>query len=99
MQKPFIENSSKKINNNNSNSSNVIDFSYIQGRINVSQNPFQQNATKIIDIVPTQKIRVGDIDIAYKQFGKGEIKPLVFITGLGGTMDIWSPYLIDQFQN
>ena len=96
IQKPFVDNSSKKINNNNSNGSNVTDPSNGQGQFNISQNPFQQKATKIIDSVPTQKIRVADVDIAYKQFGKGEVKPLVLITGLGGTMDIWSPYLIDQ---
>jgi pimeloyl-ACP methyl ester carboxylesterase len=96
MQKPFVENSSNKINNNNNNSSNVTDTGNSQGQINISQNPFQQKATKIMDSVPTHKIRVGDMDVAYKQFGKGGVKPLVLITGLGATMDIWSPYLIDQ---
>jgi hypothetical protein len=71
MQKPFVENSSNKINNNNNNSSNVTDTGNSQGQINISQNPFQQKATKIMDSVPTHKIRVGDMDVAYKQFGKG----------------------------
>jgi pimeloyl-ACP methyl ester carboxylesterase len=96
MQKPFVDNSSNRINNI-SNSSNVTNSIISQGQINISQYPFQQKAVKIIDSVPTQKIRVGDMDIAYKQFGKGDlVNPIVLITGLGGTMDIWSPYLIDQ---
>ncbi|MGN6346406.1 MAG: hypothetical protein ACTHME_01760 [Candidatus Nitrosocosmicus sp.] len=47
MQKPFVENSSKKINNNNSNSSNVTDSSYNQGRINVSQILFNKRQQKL----------------------------------------------------
>lgn len=70
-----------------------------QGQINISQYPFQQKAGKIIDNEPTQTVRVGDIDIAYKQFGKGEAKPIVLITGLGATMDTWSPDLLDQLAN
>jgi len=34
-----------------------------------------------------RKVQVGDIEIAYKLFGKGE--PLVLIHGYGGSMDIW----------
>ncbi|MGN6629899.1 MAG: hypothetical protein ACTHKJ_08505 [Candidatus Nitrosocosmicus sp.] len=47
MQKPFVENSSKKINNNNSNGSNVTDSSYNQGRINVSQILFNKRQQKL----------------------------------------------------
>ncbi|MGN6709305.1 MAG: hypothetical protein ACTHKF_08170 [Candidatus Nitrosocosmicus sp.] len=47
MQKPFVENSSKKITNNNSNSSNVTDSSYNQGRINVSQILFNKRQQKL----------------------------------------------------
>lgn len=39
----------------------------------------------------TKKIRVGDIDIAYKVFGKGD--PLLFIPGFSMTMDMWQPML------
>jgi hypothetical protein len=39
----------------------------------------------------TKKIRVGDIDIAYKIFGKGD--PLLFIPGFSMTMDMWEPML------
>ena len=94
MQKPSVDNSFNRISNNNI--SNISNSTNSQVQINMSQYPFQQKTTKIIEGAPTQKVKVGDIVIAYKQFGKGEIKPIVLITGLGGTMDIWSPYLIDQ---
>jgi hypothetical protein len=42
-----------------------------------------------IQSIPVQKVHVGDIDIAYKTFGKGE--PFLLISGLGGTMDSWLP--------
>ena len=42
----------------------------------------------------TEKIRVGDIDIAYKIFGKGE--PLFLIPGFSMTMDVWDPVMVDK---
>jgi pimeloyl-ACP methyl ester carboxylesterase len=39
----------------------------------------------------TKKTRVGDIDIAYKVFGKGD--PLLLIPGFSMTMDMWEPML------
>ncbi len=38
-----------------------------------------------------KRIRVGDIDIAYKIFGKSD--PLLFIPGFSMTMDMWEPML------
>jgi hypothetical protein len=52
--------------------------------------PFQSKVA-MINKIPTQKVRVGDIDIAYKQLGKSNAKPIILITGLGATMDTWSP--------
>lgn len=40
----------------------------------------------------TKKVRVNDIDIAYKEAGTGY--PLILITGSSSTMDMWSPALI-----
>lgn len=40
----------------------------------------------------TKKVRVNDIDIAYKETGTGY--PLILITGSSSTMDMWSPVLI-----
>lgn len=41
--------------------------------------------------IDTKKIRIGDIDIAYKIFGKGD--PLLFISGFSMAMDMWEPML------
>ena len=47
------------------------------------------NALSFLDNIQTKNIRVGDIDIAYKIFGKG--KPLLLIPGFSATMYIWNP--------
>jgi pimeloyl-ACP methyl ester carboxylesterase len=36
-----------------------------------------------------KKVHVGDIDIAYKMFGKGD--PILLVSGLGGDMNSWPP--------
>src|SRR5918996_847409 len=45
-----------------------------------------------LDNIETKKVRVGDIDIAYKIFGKG--KPLLLIPGFSMTMDMWDPNML-----
>jgi hypothetical protein len=45
-----------------------------------------------LDNIETKKVRVGDIDIAYKVFGKG--KPLLLIPGFSMTMDMWDPNML-----
>ena len=47
------------------------------------------NSTEI-----TKKVRVGDIEIAYKMFGKGE--PLLLISGFWMTKDGWDPIVLDK---
>jgi pimeloyl-ACP methyl ester carboxylesterase len=44
--------------------------------------------------IPLQKVRVGDIDIAYKMFGKGE--PIILFNGASDGMDAWDPALLDR---
>jgi pimeloyl-ACP methyl ester carboxylesterase len=46
-----------------------------------------------INDISTQKVKVGDIEIAYKQLGSSSDTPIVLITGLSLTMDMWSPTL------
>jgi len=46
------------------------------------------------DTAELQKIRVEDIDVAYKVFGPGE--PLVMITGYSTTMDTWDPRFLED---
>jgi pimeloyl-ACP methyl ester carboxylesterase len=54
-------------------------------------NHMNSNITSSVNIqdIPLKKVRVGDIDIAYKMFGKGE--PIILISGVGGNMNSWDP--------
>jgi len=47
-----------------------------------------------LDNIETKKVSVGDIDIAYKIFGKG--KPLLLIPGFSMTMDMWDPNILNR---
>ena len=54
-------------------------------------NQMNSNTTSSVNIqdIPLKKVRVGDIDIAYKMFGKGE--PILLISGAVGNMNSWDP--------
>jgi pimeloyl-ACP methyl ester carboxylesterase len=43
---------------------------------------------------PTHTVRVGKLRLAYRSIGKG--RPVVFIQGLGGSMDGWDPTFLDK---
>jgi hypothetical protein len=47
-----------------------------------------QSKAAILDNMPSHNVTVGDINIAYKQIGKADAKPIILITGGGATMDI-----------
>ena len=49
------------------------------------------NVTNSLNIqnIPLKKVHVGDIDIAYKMFGKGE--PILLISGGSSDMNAWEP--------
>jgi pimeloyl-ACP methyl ester carboxylesterase len=51
----------------------------------------QPNSLNMQDI-PLKKVRVGDIDVAYKMFGKGD--PIILIPGASDGMDSWDPILM-----
>jgi len=42
---------------------------------------------------PTRVARIGKQKIGYRSFGQG--RPVVFVMGLGGTMDAWDPTFLD----
>lgn len=44
--------------------------------------------------VPTRQVKVGDVNISYRECGKGY--PLIMMMGLSGTMDIWDPNFINE---
>ncbi len=46
-----------------------------------------------IQDIPTKKVHVGDIDIAYKTFGKGD--PILLINGYSFPMDTWDSTLLE----
>ena len=50
--------------------------------------------TNSIDLqnIPAKKVDVGDIDITYKVFGKGD--PFLLISGSGLVMDAWNPTIL-----
>ena len=71
-------------------------FNHIPAAYSQNQSSAFQAEAKALDDMPAQKVKVGDTAIAYKQLGKGNAKPIVLITGLGATMDMWSPLLLEQ---
>lgn len=58
-----------------------------------------QAEVSAIDNMPAQKVKVGDIDIAYKQLGNGSNTPIVLIAGGGMTMDMWNPTLLKELSS
>ena len=58
------------------------------------------NSTNLVNIqdIPLEKVHVGDIDIAYKMFGKGD--PIILFNGASDGMDAWDPsFLTDISSN
>src|SRR5919106_801304 len=49
------------------------------------------NTTNTVNMqdIPLEKVRVGDIDVAYKMFGQGD--PIILFNGASDTMDAWDP--------
>lgn len=76
--------------NNGSNNGNTTNISNNATRLNSSlldTSPHPPN-------IDTKKIRVGDIDIAYKIFGNGD--PLLLIPGFSQTMDMWGDNVLSR---
>ena len=57
------------------------------------------NITNSLNIqnMPIKKVHVGDIDIAYKVFGKGD--PFLLISGSGLVMDAWEPSILKELSS
>ena len=69
----------------------------IAGSFGIMTIPFaysQTSQTSSFDVqsIPAKKVHVGDIDIAYKVFGKGD--PILLISGSGLVMDAWDPTIL-----
>jgi pimeloyl-ACP methyl ester carboxylesterase len=52
------------------------------------------NSRKFFESQPLQHIQVGDINVGYKTFGKGD--PLFMIPAYSMTMDVWDPYFLSM---
>ncbi len=63
------------------------------------KNQINSNITNSLDIqsIPAKKVHVGDIDIAYKIFGKGE--PILLISGSGNAMDVWPSSTLQELSS
>jgi pimeloyl-ACP methyl ester carboxylesterase len=70
-----------------------INFAYGQQQPNQIDSNIITNSPSIQNI-PSKKVHVGDIDIAYKTFGKGD--PIVLINGYSFAMDSWDPILLGK---
>jgi pimeloyl-ACP methyl ester carboxylesterase len=59
------------------------------------QDQMNSNTTKSVNIqdIPLEKVRVGDIDVAYKMFGKGD--PIILFNGASDNMDAWDPSFLE----
>jgi pimeloyl-ACP methyl ester carboxylesterase len=71
----------------------ISNFAYGQ-----QPNQMDSNITNLplldIQSIPSKKVHVGDIDIAYKIFGKGD--PMLLINGYSQSMDNWDPILLKR---
>ena len=64
------------------------------------RNQMNSNTTNLINTedIPLKKVHVGDIDVGYKVFGKGE--PIILFNGASDHMDAWDPsFLTDLSSN
>jgi pimeloyl-ACP methyl ester carboxylesterase len=74
-------------------------LNYVPAAYSQNQVSSFQAEVKALDDIPTRKVKVGDIDIAYKQIGNYTDKPIVLINGLSTTMDMWSPTLLKELSS
>jgi pimeloyl-ACP methyl ester carboxylesterase len=70
----------------------------VYGQTNVTQDN-STNTTGLVNTqeIPLEKVRVGDIEMAYKMFGKGD--PLVLHSGASDNMDAWDPALLTKLSS
>jgi pimeloyl-ACP methyl ester carboxylesterase len=61
-----------------------------------SNSLFQSEVSTINNDISTQKVKVGDIEIAYKQIGNSSGTPIILISGCCTTLDMWSPTLLKE---
>ena len=57
------------------------------------------NTTNSVNMqhIPLKKVHVGDIDVAYKMFGRGD--PLILFNGASDSMDAWDPSFLTSISS
>jgi pimeloyl-ACP methyl ester carboxylesterase len=76
----------------------TISHNYFATAILAYSKPNQVNSTtEELDIynIPLKKVHVGDIDVAYKIFGKGN-NTIILINGAGENMNFWDPHFLKE---
>ena len=68
----------------------VTNSPLIYGQTNQTDNADLLN----IQDISAKKVHVGDIDIAYKIFGRGN--PILLISGSGNVMDVWPTHFLKE---
>jgi pimeloyl-ACP methyl ester carboxylesterase len=71
----------------------------ITGSFGIMTIPFAYSQTSSFDVqnIPAKKVNVGDVNIAYKVFGKGD--PFLLISGSGLVMDAWDPTMLRELSS
>ena len=54
---------------------------------------FNETDSSTIQSIPAKKVQVGDIEIGYKLFGKGD--PILLFNGSSDIMDAWDPSFLE----
>jgi pimeloyl-ACP methyl ester carboxylesterase len=70
-----------------------IDFEFLYAQKIIDSDLINNNIINLQDIV-TKQARVGDIDISYKTFGKGD--PILLIMGYAGSMYAWDSIFLKE---
>jgi len=68
----------------------------VYGQAELDQTNSNSTNSLNLEDIPVEKVHVGDIDVGYKMFGKGE--PILLIQGLGGSMNSWHPSILKELQ-
>jgi pimeloyl-ACP methyl ester carboxylesterase len=75
-------------------SASLVNFAYAQtSQVDPTRNNNTNANSLDIQNIQAKKVHVGDIDIAYKTFGKAD--PILLINGYSFTMDSWDPSLLE----
>jgi hypothetical protein len=71
----------------------IAPIQLVSGQVN-SDKVANSNSLNLQNI-PSKKVQVGDINIAYKVFGKGD--PILLISGSSSPMDYWDSTILKDF--